>query len=597
MLLLQLVEYQKRLEAERAEGEEVPSGYQKKPIKTFFKLNMEGELLEIYQTSDGNGKKKDSGKMYIAPHVNRNGTKARLLVDNPDYVLGLSEEDLDKKASERHEVFKILLSECYEETKVKELQAIISFLSNFSLVEVKSKLPENFDLKQNMSFEIEGKFPFMNPEIQVYWKNKVMGSEEVYEVDGQVFVAESLISGKIGPVMEREPVRIKGIPGELPTGMSFISADKAPFLSYGLEASQIAPVTKLEAEQYANALNSLLKDKNTHLRLGGMVYAFWTREGDVPNLNETLTEPESVLNFDFGDEIGEHIATSRPEQIKEALKKVYQNKNSQPNLNIDEVKFYAVGLSASGSRIVVRNHIQSTVGQLFSTLGYFYGAQYIWSGADAKFHGIFALLASLYRDARKEITRFDADRMLAFAFNQEPLPFTFLQKAVARNRADKNITHPRAAIIKATLISRRSIAMGELEQLDLQYPNPAYHLGRLLAILDEIQNSVMKANATVVDRFYGALSTTPASVLGRVMQGSQHHLAKLRKEKPNVYSFKQRDLEEVMSHLTSVPKILNLEDQAIFSLGYYHQRAHASSRIKENSERKKEKESDQEKLF
>lgn len=124
--------------------------------------------------------------------------------------------------------------------------------------------------------------------------------------------------------------------------------------------------------------------------------------------------------------------------------------------------------------------------------------------------------------------------------------------------------------------------MGSLEELDTSYPAVAYQLGRLLAVLDDIQGSVMKANATLVDRFYGSMSTTPKAVWGRLVQGSQPHLAKLRKERPGAYIAKQGLLEEVNSRIRpdEIPAVLSLEEQALFSLGYYHQRASISREIR-----------------
>jgi len=50
------------------------------------------------------------------------------------------------------------------------------------------------------------------------------------------------------------------------------------------------------------------------------------------------------------------------------------------------------------------------------------------------------------------------------------------------------------------------------------------------------------------------------------------HLTKLRKEKTGAHNVLQRDLEEVLSKLKEFPSTLNLQDQALFALGYYHQR-------------------------
>ncbi|CAM3599803.1 type I-C CRISPR-associated protein Cas8c/Csd1 [Deinococcus frigens] len=123
-----------------------------------------------------------------------------------------------------------------------------------------------------------------------------------------------------------------------------------------------------------------------------------------------------------------------------------------------------------------------------------------------------------------------------------------------------------------------------LAYLDETYPSPAYHLGRLLAVLDDIQHAVMRANTTLVDRFYGSMSTTPYAVMGRLIQGSQAHLQKLRKENRYRHDEKQALLQSVMTRLspTELPqRPLSIKEQALFSLGYYHQKAALSAEMRE----------------
>ncbi|GEM46312.1 type I-C CRISPR-associated protein Cas8c/Csd1 [Deinococcus cellulosilyticus] len=597
MLLAELVKLSERMEQEKAtleDAQTVPSGYQMQAIKAFISLDLDGNFIEVNFTSGQKGKK-DLGQSYAVPHVMRSsGTRAKLLSDNGEYVLGYPKKEGDPKVVERHQAFVQTLQACFEATQNPHVEAILKYLRAFSLEDLKPHLTDAYLPDMNVSFEVGGIRPFELPEIQQFWKTRVMGgSTDTPDAHDDPSGLQSLISGKTGTIMEREPVKIKGIPDGQTSGMNFISANAGAFESYGLEASQIAPVLVQEAEQYANALNALLKDPNTCLRLGGMVYVFWTREGTTPPVGLMLSQPSDALGEGFFDAfLTEDVtfkATSRPEQIRDALKGVFSD--GQKNLDLEKTDFFAVGLSASGSRVVVRHHIKTSVAALLGTLGYYYAAQHVvsgWSG-QGEIHGIYSLIASMYRDARKEMTRFDADHLLAFAFSKEPLPYTFLQRAVQRNRAEKRVTHPRAALLKTTLISRGRLNMGELEQLDTTFADPAYHLGRLLAVLDDIQGAVMRANATLVDRYYGSLSTTPASVLGRLLQGTQHHLARLRKDKPGVYNLKQRQLEEVLQHLKpgTIPRVMTLEGQSLFGLGYYHQKAQISQAIQEKSAQKK----------
>ena len=101
----------------------------------------------------------------------------------------------------------------------------------------------------------------------------------------------------------------------------------------------------------------------------------------------------------------------------------------------------------------------------------------------------------------------------------------------------------------------------------------AYLCGRLLALLEQAQAAALGSpNTTLVDRFYGAASSTPASVFGLLLKNAQAHLSKLRHEREGTYHYLQRELGQVMEKLPSFPYTLDLRKQGLFALGYYYQR-------------------------
>ena len=127
-----------------------------------------------------------------------------------------------------------------------------------------------------------------------------------------------------------------------------------------------------------------------------------------------------------------------------------------------------------------------------------------------------------------------------------------------------------------------------MEKLDLEDKSPAYLCGRLLAALEALQYAALgKTNTTVTSRFYGTASSAPASVFGRLMRGAQAHLSKLRTTKPGTYAALQQKLEEIQSALVAYPLVLTLEEQGLFALGYYHQRAQDRADRRDYAEAKK----------
>jgi CRISPR-associated protein Csd1 len=131
--------------------------------------------------------------------------------------------------------------------------------------------------------------------------------------------------------------------------------------------------------------------------------------------------------------------------------------------------------------------------------------------------------------------------------------------------------------------------------LDSNNREPAYLCGRLMAVLENAQQSAIpNVNTTVVDRFYGTASTAPASVFSRLLRGVQPHLAKLQRDNRGAYVAIQNRMEEILSGLPGdrgFPRILTLQEQGMFALGYYHQRAQQSAQMREAAERRRQKES------
>lgn len=110
--------------------------------------------------------------------------------------------------------------------------------------------------------------------------------------------------------------------------------------------------------------------------------------------------------------------------------------------------------------------------------------------------------------------------------------------------------------------------------LDLANSNPAYRLGRLFSTLERIQEEASdgKLNSTIRDRYYGAASSTPASVFPTLLRLKNHHLGKLH---PGRVTTMEKLLGEIMSSFqpdSFPPRQLSLPDQGRFALGYYHQR-------------------------
>ena len=594
MLLRELVGYAERLEREDNESV-LPSGYQKVGIRWIINLDREGRIMgRPTQTTNGLEGGEEGPKQFLAPQLVRTvGVRAKLLADNAEYVLGKERTvppekkvKYREKVRERHESFVKAVRDCAEATHLPEVEAVARFLETTDLESL--ELPEETNLQRDIfTFSVEGVLPIDLPEVRSYWGK--LRHKTPHGKQEEVLEAECLISGEYGPVMEREPVKIKGIPGGQTSGTNIISANKPAFESYGLSHSQVAPVKVEYAEKYANALNYLLKDDRTHLRIGPVVYVFWAKDAPPPPVVESLTKPDAqnpLLASLFSGHTIDLAISDRPEQVKKGLLSPWAGREFEA---IRANAFYAVSLSASGGRVVVRDHLTTTVGEAREKLRAYFQAARMISNNDGigKPLGVYALAASLYRDANNDMSPTVPVNLLQFALHGTPLSFAFLQQIVRRNCAERKVTYPRATLTKMVFISRGKEMIG-MEKLSTERSEVAYHLGRLLAALENIQEAAQPGiNASIVDRFYGSASTTPAWVFGRLLNGAQNNLGKLRNSRPGTYIASEKRLQEIMGHIQDFPPVLKVEDQALFGLGYYHEKAHHWGQIKERAEDKK----------
>jgi CRISPR-associated protein Csd1 len=107
--------------------------------------------------------------------------------------------------------------------------------------------------------------------------------------------------------------------------------------------------------------------------------------------------------------------------------------------------------------------------------------------------------------------------------------------------------------------------------LDPTCDNNAYCLGRLFAVLEKRQGEAIgNPGATITDRFYGAASATPVVVFGQLLRKAQHHLAKMNGP---FYSMKIQEILNRLQPRDAFPPTLSLEEQGLFALGFYHQKA------------------------
>lgn len=550
MLLERLATYAERL------PDTGPPMYARTRIKYLIDLDRDGISATLVTLTGDETTRNDRGPQLLAPALVRSSAvKAKLLADNAEYVLGWGREGGDPaKVAARHAAFVARVRECAAVTGHPDVRAVLHFLEHDGPAALER--PDDFDPTANLTFRVDGRLPIDEDAVRAYWAEAMGPGDAADAADGSI--GECLVCGRIGPTVERMQFKVKGIPGGQPSGTALISANASAFESYGLSASRVSPICHTCAERFSKALNHLLASERNRLYVAGLVYAFWARD-------DTGFSPVGLLSQPDVD------------QVRALLDAVRRGQSAA--IDVNPSPFYAVALGASGGRVAVRDWIDTTIAAAQQSLARYFALQALVrpDGSAPRPYGLAALVGATQREGSREAVPPTVPRaLLRTALTAAPLPRWLLLQVLRRIRAGQQVAPVQATVIKMVLCSHGwgTGAEEALMELDPTERHPAYLCGRLLAVLDAIQRAALgSTNATIIDRFFGTASTAPASVFGRLVRGAQPHLAKLRRDRRGAYVALERRLEEIMRGLTTFPRTLSVDEQGLFVLGYYHQRA------------------------
>ena len=400
-MLQKLADYSERQEPR-------PSLYSEGPVRYWVNLDKEGGYLPPFSDSaDPSSPRTRRGQRRLLPQVQRAaGIRPLLLADKADYTLGYAaDEKRAKRAAECHEAYLALVESCAAETEEPDVRAVLKFLLNDPLDQL--QLDESFDPSGIMTFRVEDRIVIDNPAVQAYWASA--------NADPDAQTMQCLVCGNRRPVLDRLQAKVKGIPGGQTAGTSLISANSTAFESYGLSASLVAPTCSRCGEGFTRGLNALLESEQNRFASGGGVFVFWTREEFEFNFLSALEDPD-------------------PAQVQALMESVRTGRFT----DVDDGAFYALSLSASGGRAVVRDWVDTTVGRAKQHLATWFERQSIisWSEESPRYYGLRALALATVREAR-DLPVTTPRTLVRAAFAGGPVPWDILSRAVRRNRAEQ----------------------------------------------------------------------------------------------------------------------------------------------------------------
>lgn len=579
MILQALYDYYQR-KATDPNSNIAPRGFERKEIPFIIVIDNEGNFINLEDTRYGEGKQKRAKTFLVIKNRHLTGvkawTKSNIFWDHYGFVLGQRKEKDENKTAEQ-------LSADAERQNgsflahVKQLSA--KYPENLQFAAV-CKFYEHEDsiqlLLQHENWKECYKIPGCNLSFRLAGESDIIAEHDDLrnevefnnvsddEKQTQITQGVCLITG------EKLPIAILHTATSLPGGKSggkLVGFQKnSGYDSYYKEQGLNAPISKKAEDAYTTALNVLLaKDSKNKFKIADTSVVFWAQKQ-----NDFENQFSSFFSAPTKDDPDQNIR-----EVKALFESMHTGK-----LSIDDgTPFYILGLAPNAARISIRFWKTGKVSDFAKNIAqHFEDLSIVRSKKDEKeFFSLFNLLSNVSFEFKIDnIPPNLAGKVIESVLDGTIYPVTLQQQCIRRIRAEQHVNRIRAAILKAYLnrkvtiynINEKLITMS----VDFNNKNQGYLCGRLFAVLEKIQEDAQPGiNATIKERYYGAASSTPITVFGRLLNLSNHHLAKLGGGSKVYYDKMVQEIIEKIDP-NGLPAHLSLDDQSRFAIGYYHQR-------------------------
>lgn len=591
-------------------------GFTKRSIHWLLHISPEGQYLNIEPHSERKkGKAPGKQREERCPDMRhmragRDAKRAHFLVENTlaaalyvkDKETGFKIQK-DETAVRRNAYFKKLLHDAGK--AVPLLIPAAEFFSSESETErLRLALGANGATKDDwLMFRVGSDFnPLQDDAVLDWWRSWL--AKDVPAKAAFTKLAKSggrtvdLVSGElVDPLGRHPPVEgLKDVGGSQPR-IPLVCFDKQAFGSYGLKEGANASMSAINAQLYADGLTHLLRASH---RIAGARVAYWYRK-PVPR-------EEDPLAFLTGLYTEEQMEAGALASAKGLLKSIEDGK--KPGLLSNQ--YFAMTLSGAAGRVMVRDWMEGDFKELVANIKDWF--------SDLEVIAITGKKSAPNQKLETVVTSLLAERRPSQKYGDwvkpiGPARWQLLHAAIQHQRIPSLVIERLAALMPAFLISdgvqrvllpgrdrseddaigltvcRLYARMGLIKAyfvrlnpgddmtmtayLNHEHPAAAYHCGRLLAVLANLQREALgDVGANVVQRFYTGFSQTPGLLFGRLIANAQNHLASVRKTKFGLVWWYEGLIAEINGRLgDGAPRILDLEGQGLFALGYYQQLA------------------------
>ncbi|MEB2308428.1 MAG: type I-C CRISPR-associated protein Cas8c/Csd1 [Candidatus Brocadiaceae bacterium] len=557
-------------------GETEP-GFTHKTVKWAITCTKDGRFTGIVPLAEGKGREYSRCPSLSQPElVGGQEVRSHFLSESLATVALYWKDDLEQKEQDKfrakHEYFCKLLKGASHDSPY--LTAALKVLTNEDILEMIRS-----DLKQQkakpidpVTILIDNINPLEQEDWHDWWRDFKLGLKT--KPKNIPLKMRCIVTGDMVEPAITHPKKIIGLAGVggLGTGDVLAGFDKQAFQSYGLEQATNAAMSEETATAYAETLNQLIREKR--VKLGSTISTYW--------FLETIPDEDDPLSW--LSEPKDQMQTSAELKARELLRAIH--KGERPDLAKN--RYFAIMLSGAAGRVMVREIMQGTFESLAFNIDKWFSDLSIVNREGSgiaprpKFFSVVNAIEFLSKDGKILRNIDDVPPPLirelwqsAIAYSH--IPSSAMSRTLMRIRSDIVLDMPpmetRFSIIKSYLVRKGDKNMQSY--LNPEHPHPAYHCGRLIAVLARLQREALgDIGAGVVQRYYAAASQTPGLILGRLVRNAQNHLGKPEMKGKKKTEEIENWLKEIHGKLKdTMPRTLTLEEQSLFALGYYQQLA------------------------
>ena len=562
-----------------ARGEAEAPGFSREKIGFCLRLAPDGAVVELQDLRETVGRKRQPRLLDVPAAVKRaSNILPNRLWDKTAYVLGRTAGP-GRRTAEEHAAFKALHRDLLAGTDDPGLLALARFLDSWDPAAFDAAPFEPEMLDANLVFQLAGEHAYLHERPAA---RRLLAGGPSADAAGQV----CLVTGRPAAPLRLHPT-IKGVEGAQSSGAALVSFNKDAFTSYGKVQGDNAPVSAEAGFRYGAALNRMLdRASRNRLRrpLGDATVAFWADTSATVGEDAAKAAEDTFASwFDPAPGPAPDRDAAEAALIRDALAALAAGRPVEavaPQV-APGTRFHVLGLAPNAARLSVRFWLEDSFEAFARRLAQHHADLALaprprgWGGSPAI--GRLLVKTTALQEKFDNIPPLLAGEVAWAVLAGTRYPRGWLAAALVRLRAgDDPATGWHAAAIRACLTRdlRLNGDRGEIPvSLDKDDPSPAYQLGRLFAALEAAQRLALGRgiSATIRDRYFGAASATPAGVFPLLLRGAQNHVGRLRKDGKDYWI--EREIGEIVERLPSaLPRVLRLEAQGRFAIGYYHQR-------------------------